>query len=206
MSDKKPNFAYTRSNHFKRKINIFQSKYCDVPLHVYDIVESELIENGIKCENCTKYIVKQILREHRMTSYYEFSIHISNKISNKQPIILSKETDDTLMEMFNKFLLLSKTNKRFDRISYMNHDYVLYKFFEILKMTDCLENCSLLSNTTKLHRHDTEWRKICEETGWDFYQTVGENDDPFLSEMENLYGHRETSSFMENMIDAKLNK
>ncbi len=69
----------------KEKLNQFQSKEsADIPDNICLIIKSDLRKMRIREDQCTPLDIKKILKNHRLTPYYENLQQIYCKISKKQ--------------------------------------------------------------------------------------------------------------------------
>lgn len=175
-------FTYDRMSHFCDKLAQFQAKeYTMIPEDVMAKIETELKkEKTVDLTEFTKLDMKKILKKTGLSQYYEHSNYLIVLLSGAKPLQLDGYTEETLKLMFKhvespfeKYKhIMKETSKMNDRKSFLNYNYVLRKFFEILEMKDCADQFPLLKNLEKVRAYDRVWYKICEELNWPFYRSV----------------------------------
>ena len=58
------------------------------------------------------------------------------------------------------------------RRSFLNYYYILLKLLELMEQTDLLPQVPLLRTRLRLRQHDLIWKRVCDELGWAWKQTV----------------------------------
>lgn len=173
ISTEKQKYPYKKINHLKEKLNQFQSKEsADVPDHICEIVKINLRVKRISFENCTPSDIRTILKKKRLTPYYEHLQQIYCKISGSQPISLQRETEETVINMFQEMQPSFERHCPTDRSNFLSYSYVLNKLFRILKMKTHASYFSLLKSKEKLRQQDTIWKKICFDMDWKFHPSL----------------------------------
>lgn len=172
IANEKQKYPYKKINHLKEKLNQFQSKEsADIPDEICEIVKFDLKKIRVKCELCTPYDIKQILKKHKLTNYYEHLQQIYSKISGAQPILLSRETEEKIIGMFQGMQDSFHKHCPTNRSNFLSYSYVLNKLFKILKMFEHAKYFNLLKSKEKLREQDIIWKKICADMGWVFYSS-----------------------------------
>lgn len=172
MANEKQKYPYKKSNHLKEKLNQFQSKEsADVPENICNIIRNDLRKKRIKDENCTPLDIKSILKKHRLTSYYEHLQQIYCKISKTDPITLSRDTEETVLNMFQAMQESFHKHRPANRSNFLSYSYVLNKLFRILGMKEHAKYFGLLKSKEKLREQDMIWSKICNDMDWPFYSS-----------------------------------
>lgn len=174
-------YTYDRMSHFCDKLAQFQAKeFTSIKESVIEKVKAQMKKENISdVKKLNKAQMKNILKKCGLNQYYEHAVHILH-ILGYEPIQLDSYTETTLKLMFTKIEpiyekhkhLLKEFSKHSDRKSFLNYNYVFHKFFEILKMEDCLEYFPYLKNREKLLLHDKVWQKITEELNWPYIPSM----------------------------------
>jgi len=156
----------------KEKLNQFQSKEnADIEQYVYDIITKDLKKRRIKAENTTPPIIKNILKKYRLTDYYEHLQQIYCKVSGATPVTLSRDTEDTIINMFQSMQEAFMKHCPKTRSNFLNYSYVLNKMFRILNMPNHAKYFPLLKSKDKLREQDAIWERICTDMGWKFHSS-----------------------------------
>jgi hypothetical protein len=172
LSNEKQKYPYKKINHLKEKLNQFQSKEsADVPDDICDIVKADLKKRRIRCDLCTPPDIRSILKKHKLTSYYEHLQQIYCKISGSVPISLSREVEETLINMFQTMQESFHRHCPANRSNFLSYSYVLNKLFKILKMNEHAKYFNLLKSKEKLREQDFIWKKICTDMQWKFHSS-----------------------------------
>lgn len=172
LSNEKQKYPYKKINHLREKLNQFQSKEsADVPEDICNIVRNDLRKKRIRFENCIPPEVKSILKKHRLTNYYEHLQQIYCKISGTVPITLSRDTEETVINMFQAMQESFRRHCPVDRSNFLSYSYVLNKIFRILDMKEHAKYFGLLKSKEKLREQDIIWKKICKDMDWKFYSS-----------------------------------
>ena len=172
MSNEKQKYPYKKSNHLKEKLNQFQSKEsADVPDDICNLIRLDLKKRRIREEKCTPPDIRSILKKHRQTQYYEHLQQIYCKISKTDPVTLSRETEETILNMFQTMQESFHTHCPANRSNFLSYSYVLNKLFKILGMNQHAKYFGLLKSKEKLREQDIIWSKICKDMGWKFYSS-----------------------------------
>lgn len=172
-NEKQQKYPYKKVNHFKEKLNQFQSKEStDIPDNICNIVINDLRKKRIDRKLCTPPDVYSILRKHRLTGYYEHLQQIYCKISGASPIILSRDIEEKMISMFLEMQDTFHAHCPKTRSNFLNYAYVINKLFRILHMPEHAKYFSLLKSKEKLREQDIIWNKICKDMNWDFYSSA----------------------------------
>jgi hypothetical protein len=172
-TNEKQKYPYRKINHLKEKINQFQSKEtADVPEEIYNKIYAELKKKRIRPELALQRDIKDILKNHRLTTYYEHLQQIYCKITGKPPIVLSKEIEEIIINMFQSMQESFQRHCPKGRSNFLNYYYVLNKMFKIIGLYDYSEFFTLLKSKDKLRDQDAIWSKICKDQGWTFHSSL----------------------------------
>lgn len=172
MTDK-PKYPYKKQNHLKDKLNQLQSKTnISIDNKVIKLIKSELKQKKLNQDNCGPNDIKKILKKYKLSEYYEHTQQIFCIITKTAPIILSKETEDKVIEMFTRMQASFIKNKSKLRTNFLNYSYTLNRIFNLLDMPECSRRFKLLESKGKLKEQDITWRKICNDMGWDYQKSI----------------------------------
>lgn len=169
----KTKYPYKKINHLKEKLNQFQSKEnISVPDYIILVIHREIDRKKIPLCKIKPSTIRAILKKYKFTSYYEHLQQIYCKITNKEPITLSRETEDTIINMF---LAMQDSFRNHCppglRSNFLSYSYTLHKLFLIINRPDCSEYFTLLKSKDKLREQDNIWKNICKDMGWTFYSS-----------------------------------
>jgi DNA-directed RNA polymerase subunit F len=172
LSNEKQKYPYKKINHLKEKLSQFQSKESiDVPDDICSIIKAELKKKRIKFKDCTPKNIRAILKKYRLTIYYEHLQQIYCKISDSEPITLSRDIEETIINMFQSMQESFHKHRPPNRSNFLSYSYVLNKLFRILGMPKHANYFSLLKSKDKLREQDSIWAKICKDQSWKFYSS-----------------------------------
>jgi hypothetical protein len=167
-------YSYRRVNHFNEWIAQFQGKETtQIPRQVLvQIVQEIKKERIMNLSELSIPKVRAILKKLKLNKYYEHIPFIINQLNGKQPPFMSRQTEEILRIMFQKiqgpFLAAAPRSRK----NFLSYSYVLHKFVELLGMDHLKPLFPLLKSREKLHQQDQIWRKICEETNWEFNKSM----------------------------------
>ena len=100
-----------------------------------------------------------------MTSYYDNTISIINRINGRSAFKLSDEIKDKLNEMFQKTRPLFDKYKKKDRRNFFSYSFLLTQFFKILNLTEFTYYLPKLKSQDKIREQDEIFEKIVKEPG-----------------------------------------
>lgn len=170
--EKQQKYPYKKVNHLKEKLNQFQSKESsDASDEVCRVVIKDLKKKRIDVKKCVPPDVMSILKKHRFTTSYEHLQQIYCKVSGANPITLSRETEETIINMFQSMQDSFHKHCPESRSNFLNYAYVLNKLFKILEMDDHAKFFALLKSKDKLRDQDIIWNKVCKDMGWKFHSS-----------------------------------
>lgn len=166
----KQKYPYKRINHFKEKLNQFQSKEtANVPDNVYGIIYEELRRKNICYESLTMANIRAILKNNSLTQYYEHIFQIFCKITGSPPITFSRELEEKMTNMFQSMQPSFISHCPKNRSNFLNYAYVLNKLLKILGKEKESQLFTLLKNKDKLRDQDAVWKKICADMKWKYH-------------------------------------
>ena len=184
MDSDKPNFkdqtieiktnGYKRMNHFSELLNQCQGKEStDIDPEVFEMIINKL--NVMKITDLSKLdnkIMRVILKNLKLNSYYEHIPYIINKLNGIPPPTMSRELEDKVRSMVKEVQEPWIAGKKSTRKNFLNNNYVFHKIFELLEEDEFLQYFPYLKSRDKLQEHDDEWKKICECNRWQFIPSL----------------------------------
>ena len=81
---------------------------------------------------------------------------------------MSRELEDKLRLMFKEIQIPFAKACPSDRKNFLNYNYIIHKFVELLELDDFIDCFPLLKSREKLYQQDQIWKKICDELQWEF--------------------------------------
>ena len=165
---------YKRINHFKEWLTQIQAKESTIiPVEILMKIRNELKKERIfDPELVTRDRIKRYLKKIKASRYYEHIPVIISKISNKDPPVISYETEDELIEMFKMIQEPFDNNIPKGRKNFLSYSYTLHKFCQLLNRYDLLVLFPLLKSRDKLHQQDKIWKAICLDLNWEFIPSL----------------------------------
>jgi hypothetical protein len=168
----KQKYPYKKINHLKEKLNQFQSKEtADVPDEIYDMIINDLKKKRLRQDLVSPADIKAILKKNRQTNYYEHLQQIYCKITGSPPITLSRETETTIINMFQAMQEPFQKHRPDERSNFLSYAYVLNKLFRIIGLEQHSKFFYLLKSKEKLRDQDNIWAKICKDMNWRFFSS-----------------------------------
>ena len=164
---------YQRKNHFKEWLNQFQAKETtEIPDKVFTDIKTELDKYRISdYSKINRDTMQAILKKLGYNKLYEHNPFIINKITGIAAPKISRDIEETFINMFMKIQEPWEIYKPKGRKNFLSYPYILYKFSELLELDYLLPYFPLLK-TPKLKEHDIIWEKFCKHLKWEFYATT----------------------------------
>lgn len=152
---------YKKTNHFLNILNKFQSHYkLLLPDKVYEDIKNDLDKQRRDYSTLKPKHIKETLKKLKYNKYYDASIDIIRKLNNQESFYLTPDLKNKLVELFEKIdkpWMLFKDPKRKNNLPF---NYVINKFFKILKLDEYCDFFPLLKSHEKLREHDIVFKKI----------------------------------------------
>jgi hypothetical protein len=155
-------------------LNQFQAKEStDIPDKIYEDIRQELKKMKItKINNVTIRRIKTILKKLKYSEYYEHTVYIVSRLTERPPPSLSRETEEKIKFMFKQIQEPFMRHCPSTRINFLSYSYVLHKIFRILNLNEYLHYFELLKSREKLRIQEAIWEKICIDLKWPFYSSM----------------------------------
>jgi hypothetical protein len=169
MQNDKPKYPYKKINHLKEKLNQLQSREtAEISDDIYNFILNELKKTKIRRDKCTPPDIRKILKKYKLTECYEHLQQIYCKISGSPPIILTRETEELIIFLFNKIQKPYQKHRPKNKSNFLNYSYVLHKLFIKIGKPEYCKYFKLLTNKDKLMEQDKIWAKICADENWEY--------------------------------------
>ena len=169
----KNNYPYKKFNHFVDCLNKIQGKET---IHITDDILNQIAINikkhNLNYDEIHVKDMREILKEMKLSKYYNHIAFILSKITGKQPPTLKKETEEYLKSLFKDIEKSFEKNKQPNRTNFPSYNYILHKMFEYLKLYSFLEYAPLPLDNEKILIQDELWKKICVDIGWNFIPSI----------------------------------
>lgn len=163
---------YHRVGHFANYMQMFQAKESrDVPKAIMDIVRSS-IKKMAQPEDGVFHIqtIRDILKQKRLSQFYENATQIWCKINKKPPPTLTPEQEAELYSMFNEIQPAYEKHNT-ERTNFVFYPYVFRKFCELQGYTHITGFLTHLKSRKRLGSNELLWKKICKDLKWEFIPT-----------------------------------
>tara|TARA_Y100000741_G_C18241085_1_gene553700 strand:+ start:479 stop:1579 length:1101 start_codon:yes stop_codon:yes gene_type:complete len=165
-------YAYKRINHFREILAQFQAKETtQIPEEIIEDIKLQVKKERGDITQLTNKQAKDILKKLGYNKFYEHIPFIKDKLGIKPPI-MTPELEDRLC---NLFMEIQRPYAKFcpgDRVNFLNYYYTIYKLCELLEEEEFLPYFPMLKDREKRIEQDEIWKKICNELGWEFIQTI----------------------------------
>lgn len=165
--------CYHRVGRFKEWLNQFQAKEStDIPDSVYHKITGEINKRRItNLRNLQRTTVREILRELKLTKFYDHVPFIINKLNNIPAPKIHLSLEKKLIFMFEKIEEVYPLYKPKHRKNMISYPYILHKLFELLEKDDLLKCFPFNKSQDVLREQDDIWEKICKHLNWEFYSS-----------------------------------
>lgn len=173
--------TYERRSHFRDCINQFQGKQnCKIDPEVYKRLEQEFEKHHllvgdentpreIRFKNVLKEHVKLFLTELNYDKQYDNVNYIFSKMTGKSCPDIS-HLEEQLMSDFdllvNLYMRKFKHEKKIERKSFMNIQYVFFQLLTKNKYPCKKEDFNILKTIDRKAFHDDVFKELFEELGW----------------------------------------
>ena len=162
---------YKRLDHFKEVLCQFQGKEGKhIPREVIDKIKANIVKDKA---STTLLDIRQSLRRLKLSKFVENIFYIQHVLAGTPLPYIRREVEDKMVRLFKqveRVFGMTRHRASFQRTSFLNYYYVIYKLLESLQ-PDLLPRVPLLKTSLRLKQHDTLWRGICEELGWGYRAT-----------------------------------
>lgn len=161
-------YAYERKTHFNEILLQFQAKETtNINPEIFYLIEEELRKARIKnLANLSYDRIRKILKKIGHSKQYEHTPYIRYKLTGQPAPRFSSDIENKLILMFEMTQIPFEKVRAIvapDRDNFLNYNYTLYKFLEILGLHDYTKFISLLKNRKLLVQQDKIWKGICKE-------------------------------------------
>lgn len=162
-------YSYKRINHFIQWLSLLQGKEA----HVVPTQTLEAVMEDLYCrvrlrraEDIDQKCVRESLRRLRLRKAYDHVAQITARLSGVRPARVTPEVEAQLKTMFLRAQPAFQRHAPSSRTNFLSYSYVLYRFFQILKVPHVLPGLTLLKGRDKLENNDKIFRKMCADLNW----------------------------------------
>ena len=106
-----------------------------------------------------------------MTKYVENERAIEFALFGKQPPYVPRLVEDKMIRMFKQITRAYDDVAKYDRRSFLNYYYVIFKLLDLMGHRDLMKQVPLLRTPLRIKQHDIVWHQICNELGWTYKPT-----------------------------------
>jgi len=169
-----PEFPYKRINHFQEWLSQIQGKQnTEIVDKVFTALQQEFKKHRIKdFKRLTPGFVKQCLKKHGFTKYYEHAEYIIHHFNGLPPPVLTVETEEEFREMFKEIQIPFARCKPSKRKNFLSYSYIFHQFAMLTGEDHLLAHFPLLKSRQKLKKQDDIWQNMCRMLKWEFIPTV----------------------------------
>jgi len=166
--------SYKRINHFREWCSQVQGKEStDIPESIFKNILEEIKKEKIRDIKKISYQkMREILKKLHINKYYEHINYIINRINGVPTPHFTPELEEKLCNMFKEIQGPFLRHCPKDRKNFLSYSYVLFKFFELLKLDEHLRFFPLLKSREKLAIQDQIFKCICEDLSWPFMPSL----------------------------------
>lgn len=154
---------YSLKSNFLKAINNFQGVGIIIKVEDLDKINYEINRRNISIEILNRDHIYRILKDLKMSKYYDNINVIMNKIIGT-PLKDISDKIPKLMELHSKIEYIYGFVKTL-RVNSLNVQFKLYKLLQMLDIK-CDIN-ELLKTNQKLEEHEKKWEQICEQLNWE---------------------------------------
>jgi len=154
---------YSLKSNFLKAINNFQGIGVDIREEDLIIINLEIIRRNISNEILNRDHIYRILKDLKMSKYYDNINVILNKLIGT-PLKNISDKIPELMELHSRIEYIYGFVKTI-RVNSLNVQFKLYKLLQMLNIK-CDIN-ELLKTDQKLEEHEKKWEQICEYLNWE---------------------------------------
>lgn len=171
--NQKTDNQYDRKSHFTFWLFKTQSDEApNVPISVLYTVRKEMDIRWITDPNALdQKLVREILKEYKLSKYYENANSIINMLTGKK-FVISETVIDQLYEMYEQIQRIYQKYIPKGRKSFFSYSYFFHKLFLLLGLEQYCVYFPLLKDRSKVYEQEDAFEAICNELGWKFIPSV----------------------------------
>ena len=166
-------YSYKRINHFNEWLSQCQGQEStEISDEIFERILAEVKKEKLDMTRLKFSKMREILKKLQLTRYYEHIVYIVYRINGIPAPKFSQELEEKLRSMFKEIQAPFLKHCPLHRKNFLSYAYVLYKLCQLLEKDEYLKYFHLLKSREKLHQQDQVWKKICEELGWQFIESI----------------------------------
>lgn len=176
--DTSSQYKYEKINHFRDKLAQLQGKEnTTIPEEDLETIKKEVSRYKIShVKHIDKEFIRHILKKCKLNkkkNYNEHAAHIIQLLGGEKPEQMTPQMEQTLESMFLRTLEPWAKYKPKERKNYNAYEYTIFKLCQLKGWDKFLCNLKLPKSKDIRQSHDENWRKICNDLGWQFIDTIG---------------------------------
>jgi hypothetical protein len=153
---------------FNEHLSQFQGKETTfIPKEHIRAIMVEIMRLRYNPSTITREQMRTVLKNLGMNNYQEHRQYLINKVNGKSPLKMTRKDEDILRSMFRKIQDPYQKHCPQERNNFLNYNYVLYKFCQLLSLDEYLPCFTMLKSRPKLLMHEAVWKKICKTLRWE---------------------------------------
>jgi hypothetical protein len=177
----KTKYTYDKHSHFVDWLNRLTSNdKKEIPEELIAKLMIEINKEQITDLNSlNEKRIKKYLKKINMTSYYDNTITIINRINGRKTFKLDTEIQNKLCEMFEKIRDPFERHKPKSRKNFFSYSFIITQFFKILGLEEFTAYLPKLKSQDKIREQDEIFEKIVKELSqkdksikWKFFSSV----------------------------------
>uniref|UniRef100_A0A6C0JV14 TFIIB-type domain-containing protein n=1 Tax=viral metagenome TaxID=1070528 RepID=A0A6C0JV14_9ZZZZ len=158
--------SYTLKTNLLKAINKFEGGNCSVEKKILERIKVELGKKQIQIKNLQNCHIIKILKDWKLSKYYEEVRSIVLLLKGDPPISL-KEHIPKLIELHDLLEFAYISIKDPFRINSLNVHFKLFKLLKLCKFDCDITDFCMLKTENKLEEHEEKWKEICKINNWE---------------------------------------
>ena len=165
--------GYNKIGHFNEWLDNLQARGTNIPDDVFAEILGQIKKMQITdFSKLNEKILRGILKRLRLASYYEHIPIIFRKLNNEPVVVIDRETESKLKEMFKDIQTPFYEVKPKSRKKFLSYSYVLHKLCQLLGRDDLSECFRLLKSREKMINQEKIWKNMMSKLEWEFIPSV----------------------------------
>lgn len=165
-------YVYEKRANFLNSIKEFQGiQNTSIPDEVRKGLIDQITSHDISREKLTKDHIIDFLKIIDKTDHYKDTNLLFSELTGKPAPDISDYVS-SLLSMFDMALPVFERVKSPDRLNFLNGQFVLFKFLQLLGYPCNEDDFYPLKTRDKVLEHDQKWKIICDELEWYYIPTI----------------------------------
>ena len=124
------------------------------------------------CLWLTVWDILDVLKELRLSSYYDNKQLILTLLTNRKPPQLTVEQENQIKSKFMQMQAAFEIVCPVTRKNFLSYSYALHKILELMELHELKSHFPLLKGFANLMKQDKIWKDLCKILGWRFWPSV----------------------------------